>query len=229
MQDDYTPPPSEQPPPQPPARAGAPHDYPLTFSVDYPERDLNRLTTFFRLFTAIPIAIVLGLVSGAAFGGNYNEGGGTFIAAGGLLFLPPVVMLLFRQKYPVWWASWNRELLRFTNRVYAYVWLMSDTYPSTDEEQYVHLDFPTPDGQQLSRWLPLVKWLLAIPHYFLLIFLYLGALVCVIISWFSILFTGRYPRGLFEFVEGVLRWGNRVVAYAFVLVTDEYPPFSLRP
>jgi hypothetical protein len=213
----------------PPPGTTAGHDYPLTFSVDYPERELSRLTTVFRIFVLIPIAIVLALVSGAAFGGNFNDTGGTFVTAGGILFGAPLVMLLFRKKYPVWWANWNRELLRFTNRVHTYVWLMNDEYPSTDEEQWVHLDFPTPDGEQLSRGLPLIKWFLAIPHYIVLFFLGIAAVVCVIISWFAILFTGRYPRSLFEFVEGYLRWFNRVQAYAFILITDRYPPFSLDP
>jgi hypothetical protein len=205
--------------------------YPLTFSVDYPDRPLNRLTTLLRVFTAIPIVVVLALASGAAAKGGSvdSEQLSYFLAAGGLLFAPPLLMLVFRRKYPVWWADWNRELLRFSARVHAYLWLMSDTYPSTDEEQYVHLDFPAPDGERLSRWLPLVKWLLAIPHYVVLFLLGIAAVVSVIVAWFAILFTGRYPRGLFEFVEGVMRWGNRVTAYALVLVTDEYPPFSLDP
>jgi hypothetical protein len=139
-------------------------------------------------------------------------------------------MLLFRQKYPRWWFDWNRELLRFSNRVYAYGLLMDDRYPSTDEHQYVRLDFPYPDApRELNRWLPLVKWLLAIPHFIVLFFLGLAAIVVVIIAWFAILFTGRFPRGMFEFVEGVLRWSNRVIAYALVLVTDRYPPFRLSP
>jgi len=139
-------------------------------------------------------------------------------------------MILFRQKYPRWWFDWNREVLRFENRITAYLALMDDHYPSTDERQSVHLDFPYPDAQRdLNRWLPLVKWLLAIPHYIVLLFLWLAALVSVVIAWFAILFTGRYPRGLFEFVDGVLRWTNRVGAYAFILVTDEYPPFRLSP
>jgi hypothetical protein len=211
----------------PPAAGG--HDYPLTFSVDYPDRELSRLTTFLRLFTVIPIAIVLGTVSGSA-GSSYDDWGLSLIlVAGGFLFGGPLLMLLFRQKYPVWWVNWNRELIRFQNRVHTYLWLMSDQYPSTDEQQYVRLDFPTPDGQQLSRGLPLVKWLLAIPHYIVLVFLAIAAVVCVIIAWFAILFTGRYPRSLFDFVEGFLRWSNRVAAYAFLLVTDRYPPFSLDP
>ncbi len=139
-------------------------------------------------------------------------------------------MIVFRQKYPRWWFDWNLELLRFTNRVGVYVALMDDRYPSSDERQGVALEFPYPDaGRDLNRWLPLVKWLLAIPHLVVLAFLYIGVFFVVIAAWFVILFTGRYPRALFHFVEGVVRWHNRVVAYAFVLVTDEYPPFRLRP
>jgi hypothetical protein len=202
--------------------------YPVTFSVDYPERELNRLTTGFRLIVAIPILIVLAALGGeGAHYGNEQSwafGGG----AGGLLFLAPLLMILFRQKYPRWWFDWNLELLRFQNRVGVYLALMDDRYPSTDERQSVQLELPYPDAERdLNRWLPLVKWLLAIPHFILLVFLWLAAVVAVIIAWFAILFTGRYPRGLFDFVLGVLRWGNRVVAYAFILVTDEYPPFRL--
>jgi hypothetical protein len=139
-------------------------------------------------------------------------------------------MILFRQKYPRWWFDWNLELLRFQNRVGVYFALLDDRYPSTDEHQAVRLDFPYPDARRdLNRWLPLVKWFLAIPHYVVLLFLWLAAFVCVILAWFAILFTGRYPQGLFEFVVGVTRWGNRVIGYAFMLVTDEYPPFRLEP
>ncbi len=204
------------------------NEYPLTFSVDYPERELNRLTTFFRIFTVIPIAIVLATVMGPSGGSGAGGDSSVYIAAGGFLFFPPLLMLLFRKKYPGWWANWNRELMRFSNRVHVYLWLMDDKYPSTDEEQAVHLDFVQPNGEQLSRGLPLVKWLLAIPHYVVLLFLYIAAFFVVLIAWFAILFTGRYPRGMFEFIEGVLRWSNRVYAYAFILVTDEYPPFRLK-
>jgi hypothetical protein len=150
--------------------------------------------------------------------------------AGGLLFFGPFLMILFRQKYPRWWFDWNRELVRFSNRVGIYLGLMDDHYPATDEHQSVHLDFDYPNvPQDLNRWLPLVKWFLAIPHYVVLFFLYIAVFVVVVITWFAILFTGRYPRGLFDFVEGVIRWHNRVVGYAFLLVTDRYPPFSLAP
>jgi hypothetical protein len=139
-------------------------------------------------------------------------------------------MILFRQKYPRWWYDWNLELMRFSNRIAAYLALMDDRYPSTDERQGVTLDFPYPDAaRDLNRWLPLVKWLLAIPHYIVLVFLWIAAILVIIFAWFAILFTGRYPRGLFDFVLGVIRWENRVVAYAFVLVTDKYPPFRLSP
>ena len=206
-------------------------EHPVRFSVEYPDRPLNRLTTAFRLFTVIPIAIVAGSIGGYASGGNYDASGDaqTIVIGGtGLLFLPPLLMILFREKYPRWWFDWNLELLRFTNRVGTYFALMSDRYPSTDEHQWVRLDVPYPDVKRdLNRWLPLVKWLLAIPHYIVLAFLYLAAIFAVFFAWLAILFTGRYPRGLFNYIEGVTRWQNRVIAYAFILVTDRYPPFSL--
>ncbi len=206
-------------------------DYPVRFSVDYPDRPLNRLTTAFRVFTVIPIAIVMATIGGIASGGGYEgSGNAQTVAIGGtgLLFLPPLLMILFREKYPRWWYDWNLELLRFTNRIGTYVALMNDRYPSTDERQWVELDFPYPDAKRdLNRWLPLVKWFLAIPHYIVLFLLYLATIVVVIFAWFAILFTGRYPRGIFDFVEGVIRWHNRVVGYAFILITDRYPPFSM--
>jgi hypothetical protein len=208
-------------------------EYPVRLSIDYPDRDLNRLSSALRIFAVIPIAIVIGSIGGySAQWGASGGGRATTIAVGGtgLLFLPPLLMIVFRQKYPRWWFDWNLQLLRFANRVGVYVALMDDRYPSTDEEQAVHLDFAYPDArQQLNRWLPLVKWFLAIPHYVVLFFLYVGAIVVVIGAWLAILFTGRYPRGMFDYVEGVIRWHNRVAAYAFVLVTDQYPPFRLRP
>ena len=203
--------------------------YPVQFDVEYPERELDRLTTAFRIFMVIPIAIVLATLGGesTAYAGDHWQAGATF---GGLVTFSPLLLILFRQKYPRWWFDWNLELLRFQNRVGAYLALLNDQYPSTDEHQSVRLELPYPDAKQdLNRWLPLVKWLLAIPHYIVLAFLWLAALFVIVFAWFAILFTGRYPRGLFEFVVGVGRWTNRVTAYAFVLVTDQYPPFSLSP
>jgi hypothetical protein len=214
----------------PPSDAG----YPATLEVEYPERQLNRLTTFFRAFTIIPIAIVLGSVSGATHvyngGGQGSQATVVVVGAGGLLFFGPLLMILFREKYPRWWFDWNLELTRFSTRVSVYGALLDDQYPSTDEEQSVRLNVRYPDARsELNRWLPLVKWLLAIPHWILLGFLYVAAFVCIVIAWFAILFTGRYPRGLFDFVVGVGRWTLRVSAYAILLTTDRYPPFSLSP
>src|SRR5881397_122786 len=203
-------------------------EYPVQFSVDYPDRRLSRLSTALRIFWVIPIVIVLGTVSGQTWQANYSGGQTVAAGAGGLLFLGPLLMILFRRKYPRWWFDWNLELQRFGNRVGAYLALLDDRYPATDQQQAVHLDYVYPDAAtDLNRWLPLVKWLLAIPHFIVLIFLWIASIVAVFIAWFAILFTGRYPRGLFDFVQGVIRWENRVIAYAFVLVTDRYPPFSL--
>jgi hypothetical protein len=202
--------------------------YPVRLTVDYPDRPLNRLTTFFRIFAVIPIGIVLGTVSGETW--QSSSGRVAVAGAGGLLFFGPLLMILFRRKYPRWWFDWNLELQRFGNRVTAYLALMDDRYPSTDDHQSVLLEYDYPDVERdLNRWLPLVKWLLAIPHYIVLFFLDIAAVVVVIVTWFTILFTGRYPRGMFGFVEGVIWWHNRVVAYALTLVTDRYPPFRLDP
>jgi len=202
--------------------------YPFNLSIDYPDRNLNRLTTFFRIFTAIPIVIIICLLSSAEFGWG-GPGEWTYrYAAAGLVFLPLVLMLLFRQKYPRWWFDWNVALIKFSTRVGAYIDLLTDEYPSTDEDQAVHIEISYPDAKnELNRWLPLVKWFLAIPHYIVLFFLWIAAIVCVVIAWFAILFTGRYPRGLFDFVVGVYRWCLRVAAYAILLTTDRYPPFAL--
>ena len=197
--------------------------YPVQFSVDYPEKPLDRLSTFFRLIAIIPIFIVIALVSG-----QWQDQDTAFLVAGGALVFPPLLLILFRQKYPRWWFDWNVALAKFQNRVGAYFLLLRDEYPSTDEEQAVHVEIAYPDvPNELNRWLPLIKWLLAIPHYIVLAVLSVGVVVVVIIAWFAILITGSYPRGLFNFVVGVMRWGLRVAAYAFLLTTDRYPPFSL--
>jgi hypothetical protein len=201
--------------------AQAAQPYPLTFSVDYPDRELNRVTTGFRLILAIPLLLLLAAI-GPSLGSSHP------VAL--LLFLPVLALLVLRQKYPRWWFDFNVQLYRLGSRIYSYLFLLRDEYPSVDEEQAVHVEITYPDAKNdLNRWLPLVKWFLAIPHYIVLIFLNIAAVVVVIIAWFAILFTGRYPRGMFDFVVGVLRWELRVAAYAFVLVTDRYPPFTLAP
>ena len=203
--------------------------YPISFSVDYPDRSLDRVTTFFRLIIALPILFLLGALSVGTWDWTDDNSTTSGVAgAAGVLFLAPLLMIVFRQKYPRWWFDWNKELQRFSNRVGVYVALMDDRYPSTDDQQSVHLDYAYPDVRRdLNRWLPLVKWFLAIPHYIVLFFLNFAAVVAVIVAWVAILITGHYPKGLFTFVEGVFRWNNRVAGYAFTLVTDAYPPFRL--
>jgi hypothetical protein len=201
--------------------------YPVSFDVDFPTRPLGRLSTAFRFIVAIPILALLTFLSGETFRDNDHSAGNTLVIGGAAVFVPLVLMLVFRQKYPRWWFDWNINLLRFSNRVMAYLALLDDRYPSTDEEQSVHLEFAYPDARQMNRWLPLVKWILALPHYFVLFFLGIGVIFAVVAAWFAILFTGSYPRSLFDYVVGVLRWSNRVNGYAFSLVTDQYPPFSL--
>ena len=204
--------------------------YPVQFDVDYPDRDLNRLSTAFRIFTAIPILIVAAVIGGPALRTGADIRRTPAPRTAGLLMLPAVLMIVFRQKYPRWWFDWNLELMRFLNRIGVYLALLDDRYPSTDERQSVMFDLPYPDAKHdLNRWLPLVKWILAIPHYVVLVFLGIAAFFVVVFAWFAILFTGRYPRGAFDFVVGVTRWYNRVLGYAFALVTDQYPPFRLSP
>ena len=213
--------------------AQAPSDtYAARLEIDYPEK-LDRFTTFFRLIWVIPIAIIASLLMSYGTNTWITETGEIVqTSSGGItasLWFATLLMIVFRVKYPRWWFDFSRELSRFLARIGAYVALLTDTYPSTDEEQAVHLDLDYPDVEQdLNRWLPLVKWLLAIPHYFVLMFMFIGAFFAVVIAWFAILFTGRYPRGLFDFVVGTIRWALRVDAYAFLLITDSYPPFSLR-
>ncbi|SFE43416.1 protein of unknown function [Actinopolyspora alba] len=203
--------------------------HPVSFDVEYPDRELDRVGTAFRLILAVPILVLLSSVGGQAM--RLGEGSAEVVlsSAGGMLFVPPLLMLLFRRKYPRWWFDWNRELLRFTNRVIVYLALLDDRYPSTDEHQAVHLDFDAPEDRTLNRWLPLVKWLLVVPHYVVLFFLDIAAVVAVVAAWFAIVFTGRHPRMLFDFLVGVGRWHNRVISYAWILVTDRYPPFRLAP
>src|SRR3989454_8828303 len=180
--------------------------YPVQFDVDFPARPLSRLTTAFRLLAAIPVVILLTMLSGETFQDGHNQR--ALVIGGAAVFVPLVLMLVFRQKYPRWWFDWNLNLLRFSNRVAAYLALLDDRYPSTDDEQAVHLDFPYPDTHQMNRWLPLVKWLLAIPHYVVLFFLWIGALVSIVIAWFAILFTGTSPRSLFNYLVRVPRLNN---------------------
>ncbi|MBT8248882.1 MAG: DUF4389 domain-containing protein [Acidimicrobiia bacterium] len=211
--------------------------YPARLDVDYPQK-LDRFTTLVRIIWAIPILVVLSLISASATdtvktvsdtGETLSQVTTSGAGISGGLFVATMLMIVIRQRYPRWWFDFARELTRFSARVGAYLALLTDRYPSTEDEQGVHLEIDYPDAQRdLNQWLPLVKWFLAIPHYIVLIFLAVGALIAIVIAWFAILITGTYPRSLFDYVVGVGRWGLRVQAYAFLLITDRYPPFSLQ-
>jgi hypothetical protein len=205
--------------------------YAARLQIDYPVA-LDRVTTLLRVFWIIPIAIIVGLISASGGTRVVTQTGETVRSSGGGILgglaVATALMIVFRQRYPRWWFDFARELVRFASRVAAYGALLTDRYPSTVDEQSVHLEIDYPNVEQdLNRWLPLVKWFLAIPHYVVLAVLAIAAVVAVIIAWFAILFTGRYPKGLFDFVVGVGRWALRVQAYAFLLVTDRYPPFTM--
>ena len=225
--------------------------YAARLEID-PPGPMQRLSTLLRIVFILPVFLVLVIVMGgggssgapasahetstsASSTGEHDSSSTISPAAGppsatitSGLFLATVLMLLFRKRYPRWWFDFLLELTRFSTRVGAYVLLLTDRYPSTVDAQAVHLDIDYPEvDRDLNRALPLIKWLLAIPHYVVLVFLGLGVAVCTVIAWFSVLFTGRYPEAFFDFVVGALRWGLRVNAYAFILATDEYPPFRL--
>ncbi len=206
--------------------------YPAKFDIDYPKK-LDRLTSFFRIIWGIPVLIVLSLLTASGSDSFMRETGrGVAAHGGGIasgLVVATALMIIFRQRYPRWWFDFALELNRFTARVGAYLFLLTDRYPSTVEAQSVHLDVNYPDVKRdLNRWLPLVKWFLAIPHYIVLAVLIIPAVIASVIAWFAIIFTGRYPKSLFDFVVGVGRWNVRVNAYVFLLATDKYPPFSLK-
>lgn len=200
--------------------------YPAAFGIDYPEK-CDRLTTLLRIPMIVPILLVLGLVVGAVGQAQFPPVWRYVGSGGGCIVLATILMILFRRKYPRWWFDWNLGLIRFAARVLVYLAVLTHRYPSTDEEQAVHIDVTYPDVvRDLNRFLPLVKWLLVLPHVIVLAFLNAAVLVCTIIAWFAILATGKYPRAIFDFVVGVMRWDFRVVAYAILLVTDVYPPFG---
>jgi len=202
--------------------------YPVSLNIDYSDKS-NRITVLFRLFLAIPILIILALLTSSSYGTEQAAKEVGRVYSVGIIFLPTLLMIVFRRKYPKWWFDWNLALIKFSFRVASYLLLLRDEYPSTDEEQAVHVQIHYPDVEkELNQWLPLVKWLLIIPHFIVLCFITVGVIFCTLIAWFIILFIGSYPKSMFDFVVGSLRWILRVDAYAILLTTDEYPPFRLR-
>ncbi len=203
------------------------NSYPINLKIDYSEHS-DRLKTFFRIILVIPIFIILGMLSNSEVY-DHDSTEKMIFSIGGVVFVPTLLMILFRQKYPKWWFDWNLALTKFSIRVFSYILLLRDEYPSTDEDQAVHIDIPYPDvKKELVNWMPLVKWFLAIPHIIILCFLYIAVIFCTILAWIIILFTANYPKNLFTFVVGVIRWTLRVNAYVILLTTDIYPPFSLK-
>lgn len=201
--------------------------YPVSLSIDYSDKS-NRVTVLFRLFLAIPILIILALLTSSSYESEQAAKEVERVYQVGIIFLPTLLMIVFRRKYPKWWFDWNLALTKFSIRVASYLLLLRDEYPSTDEEQTVHVQIDYPDVEkELNQWLPLIKWLLVIPHFIVLCFIMVGVIFCTLIAWFIILFSGKYPKSMFDFVVGFLRWILRVDAYAILLTTDEYPPFRL--
>lgn len=202
--------------------------YPVSLNIDYSDKS-NRITVLFRLFLAIPILIILALLTSSSYGTEQAAKEVERVYSVGIIFLPTLLMIVFRRKYPKWWFDWNLALIKFSLRVASYLLLLRDEYPSTDEEQAVHVQIHYPDVEkELNQWLPLIKWLLVIPHFIVLCFIIVGVIFCTLIAWFIILFFGSYPKSMFDFVVGSLRWILRVETYAILLTTDEYPPFRLR-
>ena len=203
-------------------------NYPAKLQIDYSEKS-DRFSVFFRIFMIIPILLILIFLTNNYGSTENHEGWRVLYYGPGYVFIPTLLMILFRQKYPKWWFNWNFELIKFSTRVFAYLLLLTDKYPSTDEEQSVHIEILYPDVEKdLHRGLPIVKWILVIPHIIVLFFLFIALVFTTIISWFIIVFSGKFPKGFFNFAVGILRWTIRVDAYAFLLVTDKYPPFSLQ-
>lgn len=202
--------------------------YPVSLNIDYSDKS-NRITVLFRLFLAIPILIILALLTSSSYGTEQAAKEVERVYSVGIIFLPTLLMIVFKRKYPKWWFDWNLALIKFSLRVASYLLLLRDEYPSTDEEQAVHVQIHYPDVEkELNQWLPLIKWLLVIPHFIVLCFIMVGVIFCTLIAWFIILFFGSYPKSMFDFVVGSLRWILRVETYAILLTTDEYPPFRLR-
>ena len=182
----------------------------------------DRMSVALRIFLVVPIAIFVSAFT--AWSGSSEAS--TFLS--GLLFLPVLLALVFRGIYPSYVLDFNRALLALSTRVTAYIFLLNDKYPSIEDSADVKITFPEiAGGAKLNRYLPLVKWLLALPLYIVGFVYTIYGLAVLIFTWFTILFTGKMPAFSGGVLLGVTQFWNRVYGYAFLLVTDEYPSFSL--
>ena len=188
--------------------------------IDVALTERNRVTALFRIILVVPMAIFV-----ASFAPSWSTNTESWTV--GFLILPVALALVFRQIYPSYLLSFNEALLSLQTRVDAYVLLLTDEYPSIEENDVVSVTFPEVDAKALNRWLPLIKWFLAIPLYLVGIAYIIYGAFLTLFAWFSILFTGNFPEFCAEGIVGVIAYWNRVVGYALVLVTDEYPSFSL--
>ena len=190
--------------------------------IDVSLTERNRLTAFFRIILVVPALVFLASFSPTSAFSEDNLG-----IYAGLLALPAALAIVVRQVYPSYVLAFNEALLSLQTRVDAYILLLTDEYPSIEENDVVSVTFPEVDAKQLNRWLPLVKWFLALPLYLVGIVYVIYAAFLTLIAWFSVLFTGNYPEFCAEGVVGTIAYWNRVAGYALLLVTDEYPTFSL--
>jgi len=182
----------------------------------------DRTSVALRIFLVVPIAIFVSAFT--AWSGNSESS--AFLS--GLLFLPVLLALVFRGIYPSYALAFNKSLLALSTRVSAYIFLLNDNYPSIEESEDVKITFPDVEGgAKLNRYLPLVKWLLAIPLYLVGLIYVIYGLAVLVFTWFTILFTGKMPAFSADVLLGITQYWNRVYGYAFLLVTDEYPSFSL--
>jgi hypothetical protein len=190
--------------------------------IDVSLTERNRLTALFRIILVMPALLFLASFSPDSAFSEDNIG-----IYAGLLALPAALAIVIRQVYPSYVLAFNEALLSLQTRVDAYLLLLTDEYPSIEENDVVSVTFPEVDAKQLNRWLPLIKWLLALPLYLVGIVYVIYAAVLTVIAWFSVLFTGNYPEFCAEGVVGTIAYWNRVAGYALLMVTDEYPTFSL--
>lgn len=190
----------------------------ITVDADLGPR--KRLSVFFRPLLLLPVVILLSLLGGSSLSDDSSWGSTVFLAL--------ALIVIFTGTYPTWLLTFIHGLQAFELKIGAYALLLRDEYPSLADRPFAQVLYPNIEGgARLKRFMPLVKWFLAIPHYVVLLLTGIAVFLLTVLAWFSILFTGRYPTSFLPFVVGWLKYYNRVVGYAFTLVTDQYPQFRL--